>query len=89
MKAARDAFECWQSLLGHNPKSHKSTKKPHLAHVQPMAKVAPISTVSKPQESGNQSVENATVKPASEQAAIAPVKVVSPIPPTSDEDCPF
>jgi hypothetical protein len=44
-RAAKDAFECWQSLLGHNPKSHKSTKKPHLAHVAPMAKVAPISTI--------------------------------------------
>jgi hypothetical protein len=45
MRAAKDALEQLQSLLGHNPKSHKSTKKPHLAHVQPMAKVAPISTV--------------------------------------------
>jgi hypothetical protein len=45
MRAAKDALEQLQSLLGHNTKSHKSTKKPHLAHVQPMAKVAPISTV--------------------------------------------
>jgi hypothetical protein len=36
-------------LTGHNPKSHKSTKKPHLAGQPSMAKVEPIAPMVKPE----------------------------------------
>jgi hypothetical protein len=47
MKAARDAFDCWQSLLGHGPSTRKRGSKPHLAsvgEVKPLeSPAAPIS----------------------------------------------
>lgn len=43
-RAAKDAFDCWQSLLGNSTTRSKRGSTKHLAHVSPMANVEPIAS---------------------------------------------
>jgi hypothetical protein len=75
-KVAKLFFDIHQSYTGSGI-SHKTTKKPHLAHVQPMAKVAPISTVQ-------------STSPVDQSASGVKAEGKElPKMPDSKEDCPF
>jgi hypothetical protein len=79
-KIARLFFDMEMDLLGHGSKSHKSTKKPHLAGPAP----SPLQPSSTPLESGNQSVNPTSALPTSETASVAPVSK-----PAKSDDTPF
>lgn len=50
-RAAKDAFDCWQSLLGNSTTRSKRGSTKHIAHVSPMANVEPIASQKSPQKS--------------------------------------